>query len=88
MINDLFLTLNRKKLLMSEGSDFASGGLLNRLVGNDGCSETADAILEGTFDVDYLKDENRSDIATLMTFVGHMKRPHGDDDTPVDDIHI
>ena len=65
MINDLFLTLNRKKLLMSEGSNFAPGGLLNRLVGDDGCSETADAVLEGTFDVDSLKDKNRSDIAVL-----------------------
>ena len=73
MINDLFLTLNRKKLLMSEGSNFAPGGLLYRLVGDDGCLETTDAILEGTFDVDSLKDKNRSDIATLMTFVGHMK---------------
>ena len=50
IIKNLFRTLNRKKLSMSLGSDFAPGGTLYKLVGPDGCSETADTMLDGTFD--------------------------------------
>ena len=86
MINELFLTLNEKKLLLSQGSDFAPGGLLHGLVGDDGCSETADKILDGSFDATILQDENRSDVATLMAFVKHMERPRDKDGSQIPDM--
>ena len=86
MINELFLTLNEKKLLLSQGSDFAPGGLLHGLVGDDGCSETADKILDGSFDATILQDEDRSDVATLMAFVKHMERPRDKDGSQIPDM--
>jgi hypothetical protein len=75
VINDLFLHLNKNKLLMSSGRDFAPGGFLHTLVGPDGCSSTADSILDGTFDASYLRDENRHNAETLITLISHMARP-------------
>ena len=86
IINNLFLHLNRNKLLMSTGRDFAPGGLMHELVGPHGCSSTADKILEGTFDTDYLRNENRSDVTTLLKFISHMARPTNQEGKPVPDM--
>ena len=86
IINQLFCTLNKKKLCMALGSDFAPGGLLHSLVGEDGCSVIADTLLDGTFDRSSLRVHNRSDIETLMVFVKHMARPRKADGTPLPDM--
>jgi hypothetical protein len=86
IINKLFVHLNRKKLLMSSGRDFAPGGFLNKLVGPDGCSETADSILQGTFEIEDLIDQTRPDIDALMALVRHMERPKDPDGNKVDDM--
>ena len=87
IINKLFVHLNRKKLLMSEGRDFAPGGILHNLVGNDGCSETADSILNGTFDTDCLRGvQHRHDIDTLLTLIKHMERPKDKEGNIVQDM--
>jgi hypothetical protein len=71
---------------MSEGWDFTPGGILHELVGPDGCSSTADTILEGTFDIDILWDVNRSDAETLLTFITHMVRPKDHEGKTVPDM--
>ena len=86
IINQLFVHLNRKKLLMSEGRDFAPGGALHGLVGEDGCSDTADSILQGTFDAEFLRKNKRDDIETLMTLIRHMERPKGKEGKVVEDM--
>ena len=86
IINKLFVHLNRRKLLMSEGRDLAPGGVLNTLVGPDGCSDIADSILNGHFDAEVLRDTNRTDIDTLMTLVKHMERPKDKEGNTVKDM--
>lgn len=86
IINSLFCTLNKKKLCMALGSDFAPGGIMHNLVGEDGCSEIADMLLDGSFDRSSLRVHNRSDIDTLMVFVRHMARPRKDDGSPLPDM--
>jgi hypothetical protein len=86
IINDLFLHLNKQKLLMSEGRDFAPGGILHNLVGPDGCSSTADAILEGAFNMDILQGVHRNDSETLFTFLKHMARPKDKEGNSVPDM--
>ena len=85
IINNLFRTLNLKKLTMALGSDFAPGGVLYNLVGENGCSNIADTMLDGTFDRSSLRIHNRSDIETLMAFVKHMERPPKADGSPLPD---
>lgn len=85
-INNLFVHLNRKKLLMAEGSDFAPGGLLHDMVGSDGCSAGADDLLEGKYNVHDLLTAKREDIDTLLTFIKHMARPKDKDGQMVMDM--
>ena len=86
IINKLFVHLNRRKLLISEGRDFAPGGILHKLVGPDGCSETADDILNGNFDADFLGNTKRDDIETLLKLIKHMERPKGKNGDVVKDM--
>jgi hypothetical protein len=85
-INKLFVHLNRNKLLMSAGRDFAPGGLLHSLVGPQGCSDTADEILKGEFDTAYLRDLQRPDTDTLLAFIKRMARPKDKHGKPVKDM--
>ena len=86
IINKLFVHLNKKKLLMSQGRDFAPGGILNTLVGPDGCSDIADDILNGNFDSALLGNMERDDCETLMAFVKHMARPSNKEGLSVKDM--
>ena len=71
---------------MSTGRDFAPGGILNEIVGPDGCSDMADKILNGDFDAEYLRQTKRGDINTLMAFIRHMERPKDKDGHKVKDM--
>ena len=74
-INKLFVHLNRQKLLMSTGRDFAPGGLLHSIVGPQGCSAQADDIIDGVYDTEHLQHLPRPDTDTLLAFIKRMARP-------------
>ena len=54
-INNLFTTINRRKLCMSNGSAMAPGGMIHELIGPHGISLRSDELLNGEFDVDSLQ---------------------------------
>ena len=70
---------------MAEGRDFAPGGVLHNLLGEDGCSDTADSILNSTFNTDVLREQKRDNLETLLTLIKHMERPRDKDGNLVKD---
>ena len=85
-INDLFRSINRRKLSMSNGSAMAPGGIIGDIIGPHGTSSGADEILDGSYDVDQLTPIGDIDIETLKEFVKQMARPLSPDGSPIPDM--